>query len=55
MFFTVDDKKLIKERSKHIPNVYVDEVTKIIEGVINRTAVYIPQTKYKPITSEDYD
>lgn len=55
MFFTVDEKKCINERSKHLPQVYVQEMLQIIEDVINRKPVYIEKKHYEPITKEDYD
>jgi hypothetical protein len=55
MFFTVDERKDINERAKHLPQVYVREMTQIIEDVINRKPVYIEKKHYEPITKEDFD
>lgn len=55
MFFTVDEKKQINERAKHIPQMYVKEVTQIIEDVINHKPIYIEKKHYEPITKEDFD
>ena len=55
MFFTVDERKSINERSKHLPQVYVIEMTQIIEDVINRKPVYIEKKHYEPVTKEDFD
>lgn len=55
MFFTVDEKKQINERAKHIPQMYIKEVTQIIEDVINHKPLYIEKKYYEPITKEDFD
>jgi hypothetical protein len=55
MFFTVDERKDINERAKHLPQVYVREMTQIIEDVINRKPVYVEKKYYEPITKEDFD
>lgn len=55
MFFTVDEVKMINERAKHLPNVYVKEMTKIIEDVLNRKTLVVEPKVFEPITKEDYD
>ena len=57
MFFTVDEKKQINERSKkqEIPEIYIKAVTQIVEDVINRKPIYIEKKHYEPITKEDFD
>lgn len=55
MFFTVDERKMINERAKHLPNVYVQEMTKIIEDVLNRKTLVIEQKVLLPISKEDFE
>lgn len=55
MFFTVDERKMINERAKHLPNVYVQEMTKIIEDVLNRKTLVIEQKVLLPIAKEDFE
>lgn len=55
MFFSVEDKKMITERSKYIPEIYRNEMITIIESVINRTLDYNKRRFFEPISKEDYD
>lgn len=55
MFFTADEHQQIKQRAKHIPMLYVQEMTRIIESVINKDNIYISNFPTQIITKEDYD